>query len=147
MMHPQHIARRHITTVPTAALGTHVSGLKRAPYPRRLNCGNVNLRNTRVSLTSHLGSFWHEAVPTPSTNVRRLRCPRASQCWPHSALSQPFRPAHLSKKNMLWLHPSLSRLSQYTQVSTSKTCRGQAHLPAPTQPQPRVALVVRGVSC
>ena len=146
-MRPLHIAPRHMVAVPTASLGTHVSGLNRAPYPRRLNCGNVNLRNTRVSLASHLGSFWHEAVPTPLTNVRRHRCQRASQCWPHSALSQPFRPAHLSKKNTLWLHPSPSRLSQYTQVSTSKTRRGQADVPAPTQPQPCVTLVVRGVSC
>jgi hypothetical protein len=48
---------------------------------------------------------------------------------------------------MLWLHPSQSRLSQFTQASTSKTCRGRAHAPVPTQTQPRMASDVRGASC
>jgi hypothetical protein len=44
-------------------------------------------------------------------------------------------------------HPSPSRLSQYTQASTSKTCRGQAHAPVLTPTTPRMIPAVRGTSC
>lgn len=148
MMRPQHLADQPSRPQATEALESHIRRLESSPYAMRLNCGNVLSRNTRVSLTSKPGSIWHEAVPGPSNSDRRPRCPRASQCWPHSALSQPFRLAHQSsRKNMLWLHPSQSRLSQYTQASTSKTCRGQASTPVPTPATLRSVLFVRGATC
>jgi hypothetical protein len=150
-MQPQHLAPRPLANGTTAALSSHFRRLKCDPYATQFNYGNIAPRNTQVSLTSNPGSYWHEAVPDPSNSDRRLRCPRASQCWPHSALSQPLRHAHQSsRKNMLWLHPSQSRLSQYTQASTSKTCRGQAHAPVltlDTRLTPRSIPAVRGVSC
>lgn len=146
-MQPQYLAQSPLVERATAALPPHLCRLKSSPYAISRNCGNVWARNTQVSLTSKPGSHWHEAVSDPSNSDRRLRCQRASQCWPHSALSQPFRHAHQSsKKNMLWLHPSPSRLSQYTQASTSKTCRGRAYAPVPTHTQPHMASDVRGAS-
>ena len=150
-MQPQHLARRPVTGRTTAALESQLCRLKRDPYPMGRNYGIICRRHTDVSLTVTTGSNWHEAVSDPSNSDRRLKCPRALHCWPHSALSQPFRHApQSSKKNMLWLHPSQSRLSQYTQASTSKTCRGQAVAPVLTlsaQTPPRTIPAVWGPSC
>jgi len=148
MMQPQHLAQGAACALPTATLESHSCRLERAPYAIQPACGKVFARNTRVSLTANPGSNWHEAVSDPSYSDRRLRCQRASHFWPHSALSQPFRPAHpSSKKNTLLSHPSPSRLSQYTQASTSKTCRGQAHAPVLTLTTPRMIPAVWGPSC
>jgi hypothetical protein len=150
MMQPQYLAWRPADTGRTATLATHFRRLKRGPYATRSNYSNIAARNTQVSLTSNAGSYWHEAVPAPLCNHRRLRCPRASHCWPHSALSQLFQHAPLSRKNMLLSHPSPSRLSQYTQASTSKTCRGQAAASVPTPPvfvSQGVVPAVWGASC
>ena len=150
MMQPQYLAQPSARTGRTAALATHFRRLKRAPYAMRGNCGNIAPRNTQVSLTTKAGFYWHEAVPDPLCNHRRLRCQRASQCWPHSALSQLFQHARPSRKNMLLSHPSPSRLSQYTQASTSKACRGQATASVPTPPaliSQRMVPAVWGASC
>lgn len=150
-MQPQHLAQPPLVIHATAALPPHSCRLESSPYAMRGNCDKVSSRNTQVSLTSKSGSHRHEAVSDPSNSYRRLRCQRASKCWPHSALSQSFRHAHQSsKKNMLWLHPSQSRLSQYTQASTSKTCRGQASAPVLSpvlSDAPRMAPFVRRASC
>lgn len=154
-MHPQHLASAAAPARRTAALASHLAALESTPYATPMNCDNVAAGNTDVFLTLTSGSDWHEAVPGPLNSDRRLRCPRASQCWPHSALSQPFRHAHpSSKKNMSWSHPSPSRLSPCTQASTSNACRGQAFAPVsnPSAPcnagvAPRIALAVWGVSC
>lgn len=151
MMQPQHLARGPSYAPQTAALESQCRRSERPPYAIQPACGNVFPRNTHVSLTANHGSNRHEAVSGPSNSDRRLRCQRASHFWPHSALSQPFRPVPpSSKKNMLLSHPSPSRLSQYTQASTSKTCRGQAHasvLAHAIADMARVALFVRGASC
>ena len=151
MMQPQHLARGPSCAPQTAALESQCRRSERPPYAIQPACGNVFPRNTHVSLTANHGSNRHEAVSGPSNSDRRLRCQRASHFWPHSALSQPFRPAPpSSKKNMLLSHPSPSRLSQYTQASTSKTCRGQAVAPVlthPAQTTPCMIPVVWGPSC
>lgn len=145
-MHPQHLAAQPQSATATAALESHFRRLGSSPYAMAMNCSKVTARNTDVSLTSNPGSSWHEAVSDPLNSDRRLRCQRASNYWPHSALSQPFQLApQSSRKNTSWLHPSPSRLSPYTQVSTSNTFRGQARAPASTSPH--MGLFVRGASC
>lgn len=154
-MHPQHLASAAVPAHRTATLASHLGGLETTPYPTALNCDNVAAGNTDVLPTLKPGSDWHEAVPGPLNSDRRLRCPRASQCWPLSALSQPFRHAHpSSKKNMSWSHPSPSRLSPCTQASTSKTCWGQASAPVSIPSaainagvSPRISPAVWGASC
>ena len=154
-MKPQYIGAKQALRPANEALESHCRRLNCTRYQWQITSSNVPSRNTQVSLTSESGRARHQAVPRPINNDRRLRCQRALNCWQHSALLQPYRPAQAAKqtKNTLWLHPSLSRLSQLTQVSTSKTTNGfkvgQASAPVLTTTsfsRPRTP-TVGGASC
>lgn len=94
---------------------------------------NVPPRNTQVSLTPEPGRIRHVAVSRPIVSNRRHRCPRVSNSWQCSAWLPPLPPAQAgSQKKSTWLLiPSPSRLSPYTQASTSKPLPEQAPTPAP----------------
>ncbi len=127
-MKPQYMGGNPLSCKEIEALESHSRRLMRIRYQWQITSCNVPSRNTQVSLTSESGCARHEAVPRPINNDRRLKCQRALNCWQHSALLRPSRLAQAARltKNTLWLHPSPSRLSQLTQVSTSKTPRGSA---------------------
>lgn len=154
-MTPQNMGCQPVFDPEDEALESHYRRLKRTRYQWQITSCNVPSRNTHVSLTSEPGCARHVAVSRPINSYRRLKCQRALNCWQHSALLRPCRHAQAAKqtKNTLWLHPSLSRLSQLTQVSTSKTTSiptaGQAFAPVLTPHLltiPRI-LTVGGASC
>lgn len=153
-MRPQNMGFRPAISGKNEALESHYRRLNRTRYQWQITSCNVPARNTHVSLTSESGCARHLAVLHPITSYRRLKCQRALNCWQHSALLRPSQLAQASKTtNMLLLPPSPSRLSQLTQVSTSKTTSirksGQAFAPVLTPrcvPRPG-SPTAEGASC
>ena len=143
-MRQQYIEVCPVVNTQNEALESHCRRLIGTQYQWQITSSNVRSRNTDVSLTSESGCARHQAVSCPINNDRRLKCQRALNCWQRSALSRSYQHAQAARrmKNTSWLHPSLSRLSLRTQVSTSNTTTGQASAPVLTYTP-----ATRGVSC
>lgn len=133
-MQPQHLAVHFSCGQNTAAFASQPQPLQRAGYVFASDYLMVPARNTQVSLTSVTGRA-RQFNNARATHIdRRLRCQRASNSWQPLVSSPLLLPVHQArpKKNMLLSSPSPSRLSQHTQVSTSKLAPGQAYAPVPT---------------
>lgn len=133
-MKPQYLAAEGSCTMGIEALASQVCRLHSLPYVFASDCSMVSSRNTQVSLTSETGRVRQSFNARPTHIHRRHRCRRASNSWQPSVLSPLFLHAQVAraKKNTLLLRQSRSRLSQHTQVSTSKLTAGQAYASAPT---------------
>jgi hypothetical protein len=137
-MQPQHVAAQRSSCELIDVMASHNGRLKVEPYHmNRVSCMHV-LGNTQVSLTSAHGRATHIAAQRPSDRNRRPRCPRASNSSQRSALLLQSQRVQVARqtKNTLLFSPSPSRLSPYTQASTSKPCAysdtGQAFAPVLT---------------
>lgn len=133
-MQPQYLAVRFSCGRNTEALPSQSCRLRRAGYVFGSDYLMVPARNTQVSLTSETERA-RQFNNARSTHIdRRQRCQRASNSWQPLVSSPLLLPVHPArpKKNMLLSSPSPSRLSQHTQVSTSKLAPGQAQAPVPT---------------
>ena len=121
-MQPQHLAAQCSCECSIEALPSQTRRLHRAGYVFAADCSMVTSRTTQVFLTSVTVRVRQFNDARTTHTDRRLRCQRASNSWQplvSSPLLLPVRPAR-PKKNMLLSSPSPSRLSQHTQVSTSK---------------------------
>jgi len=134
-MEPQYVAGRSSsnTTIEASESQRTVKGpcgYLFAPRSRSLQS-----RFTQVTYTSN-GTGRRDSLGDLVRKIdRRLRCPRASNCWPYSVLhsQQPLvRVKHHRLKSSLWLIPRRFLSSQHTQVSTSNLPLGQAFAPAPS---------------
>lgn len=141
-MRPQYVADHLSPCGQNDALESQNSRLRVKPYQMKGDWTMVPSRNTQVSLTSEPGRARHFAAQRPLDRNRRHRCPRASNSLQRSALSPQSQHVQAASptKNTWWLSQNPSRLSQHTQVSTSKPDTGQAFAPALTSP---VLLIAR----
>lgn len=130
-MQPQHVETGCAATRANEALASQNRRLKAQAYQSHPVLRILAAGNTVVFPTSEPGRAGHVAVRRSINNNRRPRCPRASNCWQHSALLPLYRPAQAAKpkKNTLWLTQSRSRLNQPTQANTNKPVAGQAIAP------------------
>ena len=148
-MEPQYVA--HQSSSNRLFEASESQRLAKEPCGYLFTTGSRSLRNTYTQVTyTSKGTGRRDSLVDLVSNIdRRLRCPRASNCWPYSVLHSQHPLAHAKHrlKSSLWLIPRRSPLSQHTQASTSKTCRGQASTPVPTPATLRSVLFVRGATC
>lgn len=135
-MEPQYVAGQSSSAICFAASRSQAIGFMARRLQRNPLSGMVIHRSNQVTYTSRGADTGDVPTDLPHNCDRRLRCPRASNCWPFSALhsQRPLARAKHRLKSSLWLTPRRSPSSQHIQASTSKLVWGQASAPVPTRP-------------
>ena len=135
-MEPQYVAGRSSSTRAIEASESQRAMIPACGYLFASRSPKLSSRFTHVTYTSKGTGFRDFPANLPYNCDRRLRCPRASNCWPYSALHSQLPHVRVKHrlKSSLWLTPRRSPSSQHTQVSTSNLPLGQAFAPAPTRP-------------
>ncbi len=131
-MKPQYVARQSSSNGAFEAFVTQHVAKKGCGYLFARPSRKFTCRFTQVAYTSRGTGLRDTPVDLNRKIDRRLRCPRASNCWLYSALHSLRPLAHVKHrlKSSLWLIPRRSPWSQYTQVSTSNLSARQAFAPA-----------------
>jgi hypothetical protein len=133
-MEPQYVA--HQSSSNRLFEASESQRLAKEPCGYLFTTGSRSLRNMNTQVTyPSKGTGRRDSLVDLVRNIdRRLRCPRASNCWPYSVLHSQHPLAHAKHrlKSSLWLIPRRSLSSQHTQVSTSNLSTGQAFAPAST---------------
>lgn len=130
-MRAQYLAERRLSVNGFEALESHNRRLEIDTYQFHAKPFILDVREPQVTLILKPGRTRHIAVWRPIVSNRRRKCPRASNLLQCSVWLLPLQLAPNKKKNTWLSTPSRSRLSQYTQVSTSKRLPEQALAPAP----------------
>lgn len=133
-MIPQYVATQSSCTDLFEASTSQSKAMGACGYLFARCSSNLALRFTQVTYTSRGTGPRDIPVGLFHNNDRRLRCPRASNCWQYLALHSLRPLAHVAHrlKSSLWLIPRRSPSSQHTQVSTSNLAARQAFAPAST---------------
>ncbi len=133
-MEPQYVAHRSSSTLGNDALESQNQSIAACGYLFATGWRSLADRCTQVTYTSKGTGRRDSIVDLVRKFDRRLRCPRASNCWQYSVLhsQRPLAHAKHRLKSSLWLIPRRSPLSQHTQASTSNLPLEQAFTPAPS---------------
>jgi len=129
-MYPQHLAARHSIQAGFEALASQACALGFSKYLFHRLSLTLSTGYRSVSGTSFEGQVARKCVKNKVRN-RRLRCPRASNCWQPSALLLSLQPVRVSSRSKsLWLSiRNPFRPNPRILVNTSKQFRGQAYAP------------------
>lgn len=145
-MEPQYVAGQSSSAIAFEASESHPVLLAPCGYLFTRVSRNLCRRFPQRTYTSR-GTGLRDCPADLNRNCdRRLRCPRASNCWPYWALHSQHPHAHAKHrlKSSSWLTPRRSPSSRHTQASTSNLPAGQAFAPAPT---PNAVSFTGGASC
>ena len=147
-MEPQYVA--HQSSSNRLFEASESQRLAKEPCGYLFTTGSRSLRNTYTQVTyTSKGTGRRDSLVDLVSNIdRRLRCPRASNCWPYSVLHSQHPLAHAKHrlKSSLWLIPRRSPMSQHTQASTSNLSLEQALAPAPSHSLTKVTHQIGGAT-
>jgi hypothetical protein len=135
-MQPQYVAPRSSCMGGFEAFPSQSRWVSPCGYLSKRVSHKLRVRFTQWTYTSRVPGVQNSSAHLDYNCDRRLRCPRASNCWPYWALHSQHPHAHAKHqlKSLSWLTPRRSQSSRFTQVSTSNLLAGQAATPVLTPP-------------
>jgi len=134
-MHPQYVAPQSSSYIAFEALESQGTPTRAVAYQSDGFSAMLTSGRIKATVTLRLKQAGSIRPVGFVLAIRRLKCPRASNCSQWSALLPPSRPAAMaSRKNLSWSTQNPFRSNRSTLANTNKLRAGPARQPVPPFP-------------